>query len=104
MAEAIVRIDHYSRQVFVNDEERHLAPMEYRVMTILYAFRGYPVTFELLRQLLWDAYFAVNPGKYHVCYLRKKLKPANPIKTCLKRSAYVWKCEPHTGRIIGTAK
>ena len=77
-----VRIDLARRQVFVSENESHLTPIEYKLLTTLVRHAGKVVTHRQLLKEVWGP-LHVEEGHYLRVYmrqLRNKLEatPANP--------------------------
>jgi two-component system, OmpR family, KDP operon response regulator KdpE len=77
-----LRVDLVRRQVFVGDEEIHLTPIEYRLLTTLVRYAGKVITH---RQLLKEVWGPGNAEETHylrvyMAQLRRKLEadPARP--------------------------
>jgi two-component system KDP operon response regulator KdpE len=77
-----LRVDLVRRQVFVGDEEIHLTPIEYRLLTTLVKYAGKVITH---RQLLKEVWGPGNAEETHylrvyMAQLRRKLEddPARP--------------------------
>ncbi len=77
-----LKVDLSSRQVFLKDEEIHLTPIEYRLLTVLIKYAGKVVTHTQLLKEVWGPTYADQQQYLHVymAQLRKKLEadPARP--------------------------
>ena len=76
-----LRVDLGRRQVFVSDEEVHLTPIEYKLLTTLVRYAGKVVTHRQLLKDVWGP-LHVDEGHYLRVYmrqLRNKLE-ANPAQ------------------------
>ncbi len=77
-----LRVDLTQRQVFVNEEEVHLTPIEYKLLTVLVRHAGKVITHRQLLQEVWGPAH-VNEVQYlrvYMTQLRHKLEadPARP--------------------------
>jgi two-component system KDP operon response regulator KdpE len=77
-----LRVDLSQRQIFVNDEEVHLTPIEYKLLTILIRHAGKVITHSQLLKEVWGPAH-VNEVQYlrvYMTQLRHKLEvdPARP--------------------------
>jgi two-component system, OmpR family, KDP operon response regulator KdpE len=77
-----VRVELGRRQVFLDDKEIHLTPIEYKLLTTLIRYAGKVVTHRQLLKEVWGP-LHVEEGHYLRVYmkqLRNKLEdtPANP--------------------------
>jgi two-component system KDP operon response regulator KdpE len=78
-----LRVDLLHRQVFIKEQEIHLTPIEYRLLSVLIANAGKVVTYQQLLRDVW------GPGKVdqhhhvrtYIADLRRKLEcdPARPV-------------------------
>jgi two-component system, OmpR family, KDP operon response regulator KdpE len=77
-----IRVDLERRQVFRDDEEVHLTPIEYKLLSVLIKHRGKVVTHrQLLKEVWGPAHTEHNPYlRIFVLNLRRKLEadPARP--------------------------
>lgn len=77
-----LRVDVARRQVFVRDEERHLTPTEYRLLTTLMKHAGKVMTHRQLLLEVWgpDSTYENHYLRVYVGQLRQKLEldPARP--------------------------
>ncbi len=77
-----LKVDLAARQVFLRDEEIHLTPIEYRLLSTLIRHAGKVVTHSLLLREVWGPVYADQQQYLHVhmAQLRKKLEadPARP--------------------------
>jgi two-component system KDP operon response regulator KdpE len=76
-----LRVDLTRRRVFVNEQEAHLTPIEYKLLTVLVRHAGKVVTH---RQLLKDVWGPLHVDEHHYVrvymrQLRNKLEP-NPAQ------------------------
>jgi two-component system KDP operon response regulator KdpE len=77
-----LRVDLEKRQVYLNDEEVHLTPIEYNLLTFLIKHAGKVVTHRQILQEVWGPPYA-NETQYlrvYMAQLRRKLEadPARP--------------------------
>jgi two-component system KDP operon response regulator KdpE len=77
-----LKVDLAKRQVFIDDSEVHLTPIEYRLLSVLIKHAGKVITHRQLLQEVWGAVY-VNQNHYLRIYmgqLRHKLEadPARP--------------------------
>ena len=77
-----LKVDFANRQVFINDAEIHLTPIEYRLLSILIKHAGKVITHSQLLREVWGAAYA-DQNHYLRIYmgqLRHKLEsdPARP--------------------------
>jgi two-component system KDP operon response regulator KdpE len=77
-----LKVDLAKRQVFIDDREVHLTPIEYRLLSVLIKHAGKVITHRQLLQEVWGAVY-VNQNHYLRIYmgqLRHKLEadPARP--------------------------
>jgi len=77
-----VRVDLAKRQVFLDDTEIHLTPIEYKLLSTLIKYAGKVVTHTQLLKEVWGAAYA-NETQYlrvYMAQLRRKLEtdPARP--------------------------
>ena len=77
-----LKVDFANRQVFINDTEIHLTPIEYRLLSILIKHAGKVITHSQLLREVWGAAYA-DQNHYLRIYmgqLRHKLEtdPARP--------------------------
>jgi len=49
-----LKVDFANRQVFINDTEIHLTPIEYRLLSILIKHAGKVITHSQLLREVWD--------------------------------------------------
>lgn len=77
-----LRVDLSKRQVFLNDKEVHLTPIEYRLLTVLIKHSGKVVTHtQLLKEVWGPTYREQNQYlRVYMAQLRRKLEkdPARP--------------------------
>ena len=77
-----IRVDRAKRQVFVGDEEKHLTPTEYRLLTTLVKYAGKVVTHRQLLKEAWGPPYAGETQylRVYMGQLRHKLEadPARP--------------------------
>jgi two-component system, OmpR family, KDP operon response regulator KdpE len=77
-----LRVDLEQRQVFVNDREVHLTPIEYKLLTTLVRHAGKVITHRQLLQEVWGPAHANEVGylRVYMTQLRHKLEadPARP--------------------------
>jgi two-component system, OmpR family, KDP operon response regulator KdpE len=75
-------IDYEKRRVTLSDEEIHLTPMEYKLLTLLSGNHGKVLTHRYLVQEIWGGVTADDTQSLRVCMgnLRRKLEedPAQP--------------------------
>ena len=77
-----LRVDLAKREVFLNDTEVHLTPIEYRLLAVLVKYAGKVVTHSQLLKEVWGSPYA-NQTQYlrvYMAQLRHKLEadPARP--------------------------
>ena len=77
-----LRVDLGRRQVFVSDEEVHLTPIEYKLLTTLVRYAGKVVTHRQLLKDVWGP-LHVDEGHYLRVYMRQlrnklEVNPAQP--------------------------
>jgi two-component system KDP operon response regulator KdpE len=77
-----LKVDLLKRQVFLNDNEIHLTPIEYRLLTVLIKHAGKVITHNQLMREVWGLAY-VNQSHYlriYMAQLRHKLEvnPARP--------------------------
>jgi two-component system, OmpR family, KDP operon response regulator KdpE len=77
-----LRVDLARRQVFVDDEEIHLTPIEYRLLTTMIRHAGKVLTHRQLLKEVWgpDSVFETHYLRVYMAQLRRKLEaaPARP--------------------------
>lgn len=77
-----LRVDLAQRQVFLDDKEVHLTPIEYKLLTVLIRYAGKVVTHRQLLTEVWGAAHAdeVQYLRVYMMQLRHKLEkdPARP--------------------------
>ncbi len=77
-----LKVDLPARQVFVDDMEIHLTPIEYRLLTTLIKYAGKVITHRQLLKEVWgpDSVFETQYLRVYVGQLRRKLEsdPAQP--------------------------
>ncbi|HLY28360.1 MAG TPA: response regulator [Aggregatilineales bacterium] len=77
-----LRVDQSHRQVFVDDAEVHLTPIEYKLLTTLVRYAGKVVTRDMLLKEVWGPGYAQESHylRIYVGQLRRKLEadPARP--------------------------
>jgi two-component system, OmpR family, KDP operon response regulator KdpE len=77
-----LKVDLLKRQVFLNDDEIHLTPIEYRLLTVLIKYAGKVMTHNQLMREVWGLAY-VDQSHYlriYMAQLRHKLEvdPARP--------------------------
>jgi two-component system, OmpR family, KDP operon response regulator KdpE len=74
---ADLRVDLSRRQVFVNDQEVHLTPTEYRLLTTLIRHAGKVVTHRQLLKEVWgpDSVQETHYLRVFMAQLRQKIEP-----------------------------
>ncbi len=72
-----LRVDLARRQVFVDDVEVHLTPIEYRLLTTLIKYSGKVITHRQLLKEVWGPYsvLEVQYLRVYVTHLRRKIEP-----------------------------
>jgi two-component system KDP operon response regulator KdpE len=72
-----LRVDLACRQVFVDDEEIHLTPIEYRLLTTMIRHAGKVITHRQLLKEVWgpDSVFETHYLRVYMAQLRRKLEP-----------------------------
>jgi two-component system KDP operon response regulator KdpE len=77
-----LRVDFACRQVFVADQEVHLTPIEYRLLTTLVKHAGKVITHRQLLKEVWgpDSVFETHYLRVYMAQLRRKIEsdPARP--------------------------
>jgi two-component system KDP operon response regulator KdpE len=77
-----LRVDLARRQVLVGDEEIHLTPIEYRLLTTMVKYAGKVVTHRQLLKEVWgpDSVFETHYLRVYMAQLRRKIEtdPAQP--------------------------
>ena len=77
-----LRVDLSARQVFLNDKEVHLTPIEYRLLTVLIRNAGKVVTHTHLLKEVWGPVYGSQTQylRVYMTQLRRKLEadPARP--------------------------
>lgn len=75
-------LDHDKHRVYIDDEEIHLTPNEYKVLTILVKYQGKVLTHRFITEKVWGALTSDDTQSLRVCManIRRKLKedPAQP--------------------------
>lgn len=71
-----IRVDLLKRQVFVNDQEKHLTPIEYRMLTAMIQNAGRVVTHNQLLRKIWGESYGDESHYVRVfmAQLRRKLE------------------------------
>ena len=71
-----LRIDYVSGCAYLNDEEMHLTPMEYRLLCLLAQNTGKVLTHKFITQSVWGSSWDNDVGSLRVfmATLRKKLE------------------------------
>ena len=71
-----LRVDLACRQVFVDDEEIHLTPIEYRLLTTMIRHAGKVLTHRQLLKEVWgpDSVFETHYLRVYMAQLRRKLE------------------------------
>ncbi|MBF0117928.1 MAG: response regulator [Desulfobacterales bacterium] len=78
-----LKVDLAKRQVFLNNKEVHLTPIEYKLFTVLIKHAGKVITHNMLMKEVWGASY-VNQTHYlriYMAQLRHKLE-ADPARPC----------------------
>jgi two-component system KDP operon response regulator KdpE len=77
-----LRVDFARRQVFVGQEEVHLTPIEYRLLTTMIKYAGKVVTHRQLLKEVWgpDSVLETHYLRVYMAQLRRKIEaePARP--------------------------
>jgi two-component system, OmpR family, KDP operon response regulator KdpE len=77
-----LRVDLVCRRVFVADEEIHLTPIEYRLLTTMIRHAGKVITHRQLLKEVWgpDSVFETHYLRVYMAQLRRKIEadPARP--------------------------
>ena len=77
-----LRVDLARRQVFVEQEEIHLTPIEYRLLTTMIRYAGRVITHRQLLKEVWgpDSVFETHYLRVYMAQLRRKIEsdPAQP--------------------------
>ena len=76
-----LRVDLARRQVFVGQQEVHLTPIEYRLLTTMIKYAGKVLTHRQLLKEVWgpDSVFELHYVRVYMAQLRRKLEP-NPTQ------------------------
>lgn len=72
-----MRVDLAKRQVFIDDKEIHLTPIEYRLLAVLVKHAGKVITHSQLLKEVWGAAYADQNHylRIYMAQLRHKLEP-----------------------------
>jgi two-component system, OmpR family, KDP operon response regulator KdpE len=77
-----LRVDLVCRRVFVADQEIHLTPIEYRLLTTMIRYAGKVITHRQLLKEVWgpDSVFETHYLRVYMAQLRRKIEadPARP--------------------------
>jgi two-component system, OmpR family, KDP operon response regulator KdpE len=77
-----LRVDLARRQVFIGDEEIHLTPIEYRLLTTMIRHAGKVITHKQLLKEVWgpDSVYETHYLRVYMAQLRRKIEadPARP--------------------------
>jgi two-component system KDP operon response regulator KdpE len=77
-----LRVDLARRQVFVGDQEIHLTPIEYRLLTTMIKHAGKVITHKQLLKEVWgpDSVYETHYLRVYMAQLRRKIEvdPARP--------------------------
>jgi two-component system, OmpR family, KDP operon response regulator KdpE len=77
-----LKVDMARRQIFLSDEEIHLTPIEYRLMTTMIKYAGKVVTHKQLLKEVWgpDSVYETHYLRVYMAQLRRKIEtdPAQP--------------------------
>lgn len=77
-----LRLDFHSRQVFLNESEIHLSPVEYRIIECLALNAGNVVTYKMLIDKIWGPYNDYDSKilRVNMANIRRKIEeaPASP--------------------------
>jgi len=75
-------VDNEKRKVFIDEEEIHLTPIEFRILNLLIANRGKVLTHHYIMDEIWGSTEGVESGNLRVFMagLRRKIEkePAHP--------------------------
>jgi two-component system, OmpR family, KDP operon response regulator KdpE len=78
-----LRVDLSRRQVFVGEQEVHLTPIEYRLLTTMIKFAGKVITHKQLLKEVWgpDSVFETHYLRVYMAQLRRKIEadPTRPV-------------------------
>jgi two-component system KDP operon response regulator KdpE len=94
---AQLKLDRAKRKVWVHDEEVHLTPIEYKLLSVLAQYAGKVVTHKQLLSEVWGSEYSDDSQylRVYVGYLRRKLEPFDHSEKLLIN-------EPRVGyRLIG---
>lgn len=71
-----LRVDFAHRQVFVGDEEIHLTPIEYRLLTTMVKYAGKVITHKQLLKEVWgpDSVYETHYLRVYMAQLRRKIE------------------------------
>ena len=77
-----LKVDNEKRKVYIDGEEIHLTPIEFRILNLLIANRGKVLTHHYIMDEIWGGTDGVEPGNLRVFMagLRRKIEkePAHP--------------------------
>ena len=75
-------VDNEQRKVFIDEEETHLTPIEFKILNLLISNRGKVLTHHYIMEEIWGSTDGVEPGNLRVFMagLRRKIEkePAHP--------------------------
>lgn len=72
-----LRVDMANRRVFVGDQELHLTPIEYRLLTTMVKYAGKVITHRQLLKEVWgpDSVYETHYLRVYMAQLRRKIEP-----------------------------
>ncbi|HMO24253.1 MAG TPA: winged helix-turn-helix domain-containing protein, partial [Candidatus Melainabacteria bacterium] len=77
-----IKVDQAKRLVYLEDNEVHLTPIEYKLLVVLIRHRGKVLTHNQLLKEVWGQGYMESPQylRVYMAQLRKKLEkePTNP--------------------------
>jgi two-component system KDP operon response regulator KdpE len=77
-----LEVDWREMTIRIDDEEVHLTPIEFRLLSVLVRRRGWVVPYEQLLRDVWGPSYVGDRAnlKLYIWYLRRKIErdPANP--------------------------
>jgi two-component system KDP operon response regulator KdpE len=88
---ASLRIEFEERRVFVDEQEIHLTPIEYKLLGVLAHHAGKVVTHKQLLQEVWGPHSTEQTQylRVYMTHLRRKLQPKSPARSIFTTEAGV---------------
>jgi two-component system KDP operon response regulator KdpE len=84
-----LEVDWREMRVFVEGEEVHLSPIEFRLLSLLVRRRGWVIPYDQILREVWGPTYVADRAnlKLYVWYLRRKIErdPSNPELIQTKR-------------------